>query len=589
MRIKSLCASREAYAEAFRTSYATPQYALRMMHRSISDVDFTSTPEERLDLITKDAVMTYFAAKSHGYTTTTNFAVVRAGLESSYLLSGLGDRLGSEASLAKGAEMDLDILEGRLLELCRDAGTPENVRSIAENAFNSLKHLKRSMEREDSIDGRYSKRIEGMMQKLQYLIEPDRIENTYPKRNMRYEVDASIALMHENQPSLIKRVYSPRGVERVDVAGAFGRGGQVPTHSISRTDINLSKQLIEDNPITDIFTGSDREKVVAALGREGLPESTKLMDITDVDQFNSIIDVVIRTQFGTDKYELEDLHSEGHMRFEAEVENSHINAGVKGDEDISTARKYIKDSRTNVFTSFLMKLGDCRQFAQVKTLLFNTWQMSHLNKASDALQAALKSSTGVNASAIRTAREIVDKFAGFEMVTMDSSVYVGIETEDVDKVYSPRVQDEEGVPFCRKDGKLTKIEEHTLPVLFDRKAETITACDAFYKEVYDFNKKLKRVDPEDDSKKISEIEGYDVSNVTFIATTIKARNEHGKIVELNVYLVPTGYTSESHKRMQRTPSSTGGLFHIGNPVPTPTTTEEFIDVSNQLRGLCKPP
>ncbi|MBR6411810.1 MAG: DUF4071 domain-containing protein, partial [Alphaproteobacteria bacterium] len=169
------------------------------------------------------------------------------------------------------------------------------------------------------------------------------------------------------EESLIRNSYSYRGLASNfegsnTVSGNFKFGGQLPDHAVSRKDIAFFTALL-DEPLEHLFAPGKCPK--------NLDPKRKFNDITDTGEFLQTVDAFIRYHYGTGNF----IHSGLHLEENAEIPNSVYDGAVDTIINLSGKEKNSSsDSKTNISALFALGLGDCRHHANVKQIMFDTWQ-----------------------------------------------------------------------------------------------------------------------------------------------------------------------------------------------------------------------
>ncbi|MBI4818391.1 MAG: DUF4071 domain-containing protein [Deltaproteobacteria bacterium] len=171
---------------------------------------------------------------------------------------------------------------------------------------------------------------------------------------------------------------------------------------------------------------------------------------TDVLAASSAIDHLIRQRFGTKA--MEDSQSAEHKVYDQRMPNL---ARIMG-----ATRK---DSQTNVASDWIDGLGDCRQHAPAKMLLFEAWKNIQNKELLRQLDVATSAGDDPKAQVIRNK---IERLNAYEMRILDAQI------------------------LDSSSGKL--IELHTLTVLVERRAEklgqrmdelkSVHLADAFYQD-----------------------------------------------------------------------------------------------------------
>lgn len=248
--------------------------------------------------------------------------------------------------------------------------------------------------------------------------------------------------------------------------------------------------------------------------------------VSTVEEFNTLVDGIIRTQFGT--ADLEDLHGDSHKVYDTQMKNLLDVLGINEDTN-----KSVVDSRTNVMVDFLLGKGDCRQHAHAKQLLFDSWKTFKLNNLIGKLKDAHETP---DAADDEQARQQIQELLGKQMMVFDSTVESKIR---MDSFYHP---------VCTSNGKLVEsdefepVEDHTWNgiVTFDDAGHvaSLEMADSFYQNEYGFGGREQII--------------TDPSNYTdggMLVTEISATDANGAATKVPVRLKPTPYAGSRGKRM----------------------------------------
>lgn len=291
---------------------------------------------------------------------------------------------------------------------------------------------------------------------------------------------------HEQQvsiiDSLIRNSYSYRGLASNfegsnTVNGNFKRGGQLPDHAVSRKDIALFTALLNE-PFENLFPPGECPI--------HLEHAKKFNDIKDPREFLQTVDSFIRYHYGTENF----IHSGLHLEDNAEIQNSVYDGAVNTIIELSGKEKNASsDSKTNISALFALGVGDCRHHANVKQIMFDTWQEKQIDEC-------LKKACTQLIAGDPHYEQTIDQFyklQNTELRTFDLNVEMPIE---VNGIYDPK-RSENG-KYIRAD-HTNRLESHTLNMLLikDRggNLQDLVICDAFYQNQYDW--KEHRVNPED--------------------------------------------------------------------------------------------
>jgi len=265
---------------------------------------------------------------------------------------------------------------------------------------------------------------------------------------------------NETQHPFIAASYNYLSKLSNSVPGNFSLGAQLTDHAVTQEDHEIFQYLLSA-PLKEL------------LGEEG--EYATLQDISDINIFLSVVDRIVRRFFKTDAWNMEDLESIEHKRFDKYMNNFFSYFGVVTKED----RKETVDSVMNISVSLKLGLGDCRHHAQVKQLFFDVWRKTRCNMYIEEIgrQFLAKNPSGViqNAQAIEALR-------GYELRTMDIEVLLPIEMQEGKPVMY------EGYYVKSETQTLVPVEGHTFNILFylnkEGGGDKIEIRDAFYQKKY---------------------------------------------------------------------------------------------------------
>jgi hypothetical protein len=283
------------------------------------------------------------------------------------------------------------------------------------------------------------------------------------------------------------------------IGGNIQFGGQLQAHTVNRFDVKVAHSVMEHFGLDSIGT---------------------------VEEFNQVVDGIIREQFGTTA--LEDLHGEAHEVYDTQMKNLLDALGINDEVD-----KSVVDSRTNVMVDFLLGKGDCRQHAHAKQLIFDSWKTFKLNNLIGALKDAHETP---DAADDESARQQIQELLSKQMMIFDSVVESKIQ---MNGLYDPK-QDINGSLIESDD--FEPVEDHTWNGIItfndDGHVATIEMADSFYQEEYGFGGR---------NQIITEPSGYTEGGM--VVTEITAVGEDGSVKKVPVRLKPTPYAGSRGKRM----------------------------------------
>jgi hypothetical protein len=335
------------------------------------------------------------------------------------------------------------------------------------------------------------------------------------------------------------------------VSGNFRFGGQLPDHSLTRTDWAQFQNLLRQ-PLAELTGDTTHTKTLG--------------EISDTSEFMRAADAVVRRAFSTDRNELEDLTSDGHSRYDESVYALLKLSGIEGD---SSARRHA-DSRTNISVIMGLGLGDCRHHAQAKQLLFDVWQKEHMNqRLANAYQALKDGDQTAFAHEIKEFKAIEAQ----ELRTFDVVVKAPIK---VNGPYSP-AYDATGSMVADENSAMNVVEEHTMTILLqsgaNHKVESVRFADSFYQNHYEWG---------DGAIPLKDILFDGDGTLVLPAKTIETRDPAtGNIIHMPVELHPTPYAG---KRDQASGDEHGKLLLLGLPVPADFSLADKLSQTPAERG-----
>lgn len=187
--------------------------------------------------------------------------------------------------------------------------------------------------------------------------------------------------------AVIEKSYSYRGCGSAfrganRISGNMAFGGQLPDHAVSRKDLRLFEGLISMSPNE---LGIKLDTPV-----DGVDMNKPLTDIRDPEAFIKIADRFIRQTFSTENFANSGLHMENNA-FEKDPKTGESLYDTTVKSVLQATGKVIGekdkgiDSRTNISAIFALGMGDCRHHAQVKQIMFDTWQKKQMDASLRAM------------------------------------------------------------------------------------------------------------------------------------------------------------------------------------------------------------
>lgn len=431
----------EAFSQAFDSSF-DPRYGARLMQLQIELGD--------VDGAAKTARLVRLACKRDGGLDSENTSNLRAFLEASICLGApeeeiqlIANHLLETLPTQRHAKDVLISLE-RLLYLTENPDLQKVITRIEEFHETPAGDAKERLLQQLRGDGNSATPSVGLA--------------AYQRSQQASSADANAEALSNWRDN----TYSYRGKMSNSVQGNFAFEGILPSQNVNRYDRASFDELLHV-PLRDL------------LPEDKLTDSTRdqcLADIEDPEQFIAIADAIIRSNFNTDTWDLEVIDSAGHKEFERRQAALIQYFGFESKE----ARAAIPESRTNVFNVFAMGIGDCRQQAHVKQLMFDTWQAEKVNKRIQ------KASAATDPKVIDDIEQQIDEIQAFELRTFDCICEAPIQLND----QRLPVRDENGKWVLNEEATRIDVEPHTLNVILKKGAASVGLSDVFYKHTYSF-------------------------------------------------------------------------------------------------------
>lgn len=427
---KTLINSLEHYQEAFdRTSDC--RYGCRIMHR-LKELGETEEAQ-------KFAYLTKYAAMKEGGLNSSNLSVVRACLESLYILP---DSNPSEIELA----------ENVLFSLCQNEYQAKNILA----SLNDLEtDLPSALKFYDKLH--------------------DHLTNLIHKPEVaQADLQKTKAKLNESLEEWELYTYNYKGVDSNYIEGNFKFGAQgLPAQLVDRATRKFFNEVIT-TPISQLIPGSKDERC--------------LKDVKNFDEFDKLSNTIIRSQFHTDEWGLEQLDSKGHKVFDDTFQALIRMSGA----DTPETRKVI-NSQTALQNNFILGLGDCRHQAASKQMMNNLWHSEQLKIVMGKMKTAMSNNNQEELKQLQKEFAVLD---ALQIHTFDCEIHLPVKMENNLPVWH------EGHMVLNDTGKYSKVEEHTLNVQLNNNPETgeledVTLRDVFYQKTYPWEK--LKIDPRENS------------------------------------------------------------------------------------------
>lgn len=290
--------------------------------------------------------------------------------------------------------------------------------------------------------------------------------------------------------AVIEKSYSYRGCGSAfrganRISGNMAFGGQLPDHAVSRKDLRLFEGLVAMSPNQ---LGIKLDKPV-----EGVDMDKPLTAVRDPEAFIQLADRFIRQTFSTENFANSGLHMEnnafdkdpktGESLYDTTVKSVLQATGkVIGEKDKNV------DSRTNISAIFALGMGDCRHHAQVKQIMFDTWQKSQMDASLQSMCRRVLQGGRIN----KDNHDITDFYSVLdtELRTADIQVMMPVKMQQKDgrdQLYKPE-KTADGKYVVDESGKNHSLEEHTLCWLLRKnrshKLVSFGIRDAFYQQLH---------------------------------------------------------------------------------------------------------
>lgn len=412
----ALDASTEFYDYAFHSTFDC-RYGCRLMHRLIEK------NSSKAEII---ADMTRLASLKEGGLKSNNLAVVRNYLEALYVLPN-----------AKSEEIEL--AQDVLFSMCHSESQVANV-------LLSLNDLK--------LD---SAQLKNFQEKL---VNHYVSLQTNPKEASK-EIERKKEQLKSTTDEWDLYTYNLRGVNSNYIDGNFRFGSFLPANKIDVGTRDFFEQVI-NTPISGLIEGSTDQR--------------RLLDIKDLDELDSAINLVVRDRYHTDEWGLERLDSSGHKKFDNTFQG-YIALGGGVDAE---SRKAIINSQTNLQNNFITRLGDCRHQTSTKQVII---ELCRENMMRNLLEQIFQAETSGDAAKVSSLKQEYAELNSREMHTFDCEVHLPVKIENGVPAWH------DGHLVMNETGALVKAEEHTMNVEFRRHPETgnlerVTLRDTFYQNTY---------------------------------------------------------------------------------------------------------
>lgn len=432
------------------------------------------------------------------------------------------------------------------------------------------------------------------------------IENL-KKDDRTFGEDEKLSALHEHSYNYRGCGSDFRGVSRV--GGNMEFGGQLPSHTVSRQDLELFTALIHHTP-----------EELGIKNLEGLDPELPLDQIKEPEVFMKAADRLIRQTFMTGNFAGRGLHLEenalskeadGKSVYDRTVAGALEESGKISDidtlpEEEQWKEKAFVDTRTNISAIFALGMGDCRHHAQVKQIMFDMYQRKRMNDALGAMLDQVREGKTIDLENGKEAQAFY-KELNTELRTTDVQVMMPIkmhQQKKVGKKWVPAKEGEEGAqdatykPVLTGDKKYTvdesgamhNLEDHTL-CWFIRKdkegrLESLEMRDAFYQEKhYGWGDRPVDIESEISLETRKDKDGKEYTALKIKAGTIKGdKTNTGE--EIEVYQEPTSYNTGRRDREVNTSTGRDVCF-VGMRMEGFDSADSFISMIKDREGMAE--
>lgn len=371
----------------------------------------------------------------------------------------------------------------------------------------------------------------------------------------------SPSLPQTGTDKLRKISYNYQGIISNYISGNFRFGGLLYSSHLNRSDNEAFEKLV-NTPLVDLIDktrphSQERlQQIEAIFGPEW--DQKKMIDIEDPLQLMTVLDLFIRQSFYNEELEMEDLHSQGHKTFENATYGLFQAGGMSEREkrkQVDAAGSPIPGSRTNPSAALSLGLGDCRQHAQTKQLLFDSWRRIKINHA---MREAYKHRVSGQSEKSEAAFKRAEELSQMDLRTFDVVVKAPIKM--VEK-YDP-LMSSSGEHLATDTLSYEDVEDHTFNMIF--MGDKVYFADSFYQDHKFYHWGSGEVD-------IAQVESEGVID----GGTIEALDAKGVSHDYPIHLVPTSYAGK-RDAFQRGSNET---FILG--IPTEIDIISTMDLHNR--------
>lgn len=218
-----------------------------------------------------------------------------------------------------------------------------------------------------------------------------------------------------------------------------------------------------------------------------------MTDIRDPEAFIQLADRFIRQTFSTESFANSGLHMENNAfdkdpKTGESLYDTTVKSVLQATGKVIGERDKNVDSRTNISAIFALGMGDCRHHAQVKQIMFDTWQKKQMDASLQTMCRRILRGGRID----KDDHDIADFYSVLdtEMRTADIQVMMPVKMQQKDgkdQLYKPE-KTADGKYIVDESGKNHSLEEHTLCWLIRKnrshKLVSLGIRDAFYQQLH---------------------------------------------------------------------------------------------------------
>jgi len=463
--------------QAFYKSY-DPRYGIHLVHRLLES---GNTEEAK-----RIATILQIACKRDGVENSNNISLVRAYLESLYVLNGspetiyhMEKKLLACATRPSHCTASIESLN-TLSRTIKDPGIRLRMQLVCEALTNQKKEVRSKKTRTALIAERKRQ-----------------VEKFAPNKN-------------DCTKQWEAATYDMQGKTSHHIEGNFRFRGQLATQNINRQDKQFFQSLMK----------VELCQLIPDNAREFHPYQ-RLEEIQDPVTFSNAVDYVIRKYFHIEDRNMERLDSKEHKFFDAVILGLFKLLGLDAEE----FRKMLPDSRTNISIMFGLGIGDCRHTALAKQLLFDLWKENQINILITEFTDPSISDSETKQNELQ---KRIDELIAIQLKILDAELIGQVAKKQDGAFMVPKWSNDHLV----LGDKETKIEEHTMNVLFrygdDGNITSVSLCDPFYHKTYPLQAGDIPFSEQDFSTKgpgveVATVSLYDETKETYVTTPLRIR------------------------------------------------------------------